>query len=84
MAQAAGLKYINIQSMRRGDKLIPFEFNGRLSGSTAMVSKIFNAPEMFVRERLLGETLTRIENSTGHLEKPLIMSDFGKIRALEF
>jgi len=62
IACSLGLKYLNIQSMRRGDRLIPFEFNGRLSGTTAMVSKIFNAPEMFIRERFLGETIQRQQN----------------------
>ncbi|MDD5389275.1 MAG: ATP-grasp domain-containing protein [Gallionellaceae bacterium] len=62
IARALGMKYLNIQSMRRGDELVPFEFNGRLSGTTAMVSKVFNAPEMFIRERILGERLTRVDN----------------------
>jgi carbamoyl-phosphate synthase large subunit len=62
IARVLGMKYVNIQSMRKGNKLIPFEFNGRLSGTTAIVSKVFNAPEMFIRERLLGERLERIEN----------------------
>ena len=62
IARRLGLKYVNIQSMRRGDLLVPFEFNGRLSGSTAMVSRVFNAPEMFIRERLLGEELQRAVN----------------------
>ena len=62
MARALGMKYLNIQSMRRGDKLVPFEFNGRLSGSTAMVARVFNAPELFLRERILGQHLDRVEN----------------------
>lgn len=62
IARALGMKYLNIQSMRRGDELVPFEFNGRLSGTTAMVSKVFNAPEMFVRERILGEHIARVDN----------------------
>ncbi len=62
MARALGMKYLNVQSMRRGHELVPFEFNGRLSGSTAMVARLFNAPEMFLRERLLGERLERIDN----------------------
>jgi carbamoyl-phosphate synthase large subunit len=62
MTRKLGMKYLNIQSIRRGDHLVPFEFNGRLSGSTAMVAKIFNAPEMFIRERLLGESLDRIDD----------------------
>jgi carbamoyl-phosphate synthase large subunit len=63
IARKLGMKYLNIQSMRRGSELVPFEFNGRLSGTTAMVSKVFNAPEMFIRERLLRENLARVDNS---------------------
>lgn len=62
MARALGMKYLNVQSMRRDHELVPFEFNGRLSGSTAMVARLFNAPEMFLRERLLGERLERVDN----------------------
>lgn len=62
IARTLGMKYLNIQSMRRGNELVPFEFNGRLSGTTAMVSKVFNAPEMFIRERILGEKLQRVDN----------------------
>jgi carbamoyl-phosphate synthase large subunit len=62
MARKLGLKYVNIQAMRRDDLLVPFEFNGRLSGSTAMVSRVFNAPEMFINERILGEKLQRVVN----------------------
>ncbi len=64
IACSLGMKYLNIQSMRRGDRLVPFEFNGRLSGTTSIVSRLFNAPEMFIRERLLGEILERVENPT--------------------
>lgn len=62
IARALGMKYLNIQSMRRGSELVPFEFNGRLSGTTAMVSRVFNAPEMYIRERLMGECLARVDN----------------------
>lgn len=63
IALSLGMKYLNIQSMRRGGVLVPFEFNGRLSGTTSIVARIFNAPEMFIREELLGEFLLRVENS---------------------
>ena len=62
IALKLGAKYLNIQSMRRGHELIPFEFNGRFSGTISMVSKVFNAPEMFIRERILGERLVRIND----------------------
>lgn len=53
------LKYVNIQSMMSGDTIIPFEFNGRLSGSTAMVAKVFNAPELYIREKILGHRIEK-------------------------
>jgi carbamoyl-phosphate synthase large subunit len=62
IARTLGMKYLNIQSMRRGGELVPFEFNGRLSGTTAMVARVFNAPEMFIRERILGERIARVDN----------------------
>lgn len=62
IARTLGMKYLNIQSMRRGAELVPFEFNGRLSGTIAMVSRVFNAPEMFIRERILGERIARVDN----------------------
>lgn len=60
MTHRLGAKYLNVQAMRRGNELVPFELNGRLSGTTAMVSRVFNAPEMFIRERVLGERLYRV------------------------
>jgi carbamoyl-phosphate synthase large subunit len=64
IARQLGMKYLNIQSMLRDGVLIPFEFNGRFSGTTAMVGRVFNAPEMYIRERLLGETLERVDDTT--------------------
>lgn len=64
IAKKLGMKYLNIQSMYRDGVLYPFEFNGRFSGTTGMISrKVFNAPEMYIRERLLGETLQPVKNS---------------------
>lgn len=63
IARRLGMKYLNIQSMLRQGVLVPFEFNGRFSGTTAMVGRVFNAPEMYIRERLLGETLDRVANT---------------------
>lgn len=59
MAARLGLKYLNIQSRLRDDHLVPFEFNGRFSGTTGILRRLFNAPEMLVREWLLGESLER-------------------------
>lgn len=54
IAKKLGMKYLNIQSKRVGDKIFPFEFNGRFSGTTGIISqKVFNAPEMFIKERFL-------------------------------
>ena len=64
IARSLGMKYLNVQSILRGNQLIPFEFNGRLSGSTAIVAKVFNAPEMFIKERLLGEKLSPVNNNS--------------------
>ena len=62
IARKLGLKYLNIQSMKKGDSLYPFEFNGRFSGTTSMVSHVFNAPEMFIREKILKEKLVPSDN----------------------
>ncbi len=57
-----GMKYLNVQSRKRNGTLMPFELNGRFSGTTGMVSKVFNAPEMFIRERVLKEALVPVTN----------------------
>jgi carbamoyl-phosphate synthase large subunit len=57
MARRLGLKYLNVQARRVGDRLVPFEFNGRFSGTTGILARVFNAPEMVVREWLRGERL---------------------------
>ncbi len=63
VAKAVGLKYLNIQARRKDGKFYIFEFNGRLSGTTGVISRVFNAPEMAVREMILGEKLQKVENS---------------------
>jgi carbamoylphosphate synthase large subunit len=63
IAVSLGMKYLNIQTMRRDNVLIPFELNGRLSGTTSIVSKIFNAPEMFILEKIFKQTLQRVRNN---------------------
>ena len=79
IAKSIGMKYLNIQSMRRGNKLVPFEFNGRLSGSTAMVAHVFNAPEMFIRERLLAMPIERNLNT----DEFVVMRYYDEIYASE-
>ncbi len=63
VAKKLGLKYLNIQARKIGGKFYIFEFNGRLSGTTATVSRVFNAPEMAVRELVLNERVERVENN---------------------
>lgn len=57
------MKYVNIQAMLVDGTLIPFEFNGRLSGTTEMISRVFNPPELFIRERILGHEIQHSENN---------------------
>lgn len=58
-----GMKYLNIQFRLKDDEILPFEFNGRFSGTTGIISRIFNAPEFFIRERLLGENINYLKNN---------------------
>jgi len=62
MAISLGLPYLNIQSMKIDGKLVPFEFNGRFSGTTGMISKVFNGPDFYIREHVLNEKLKPINN----------------------
>lgn len=62
IAKLLGMKYLNIQSMRKGDILYPFEFNGRFSGTTGIISRVFNAPEMFIKEVILKEDIAKNMN----------------------
>lgn len=57
IAKKLNMKYINIQAVYDGDILLPFEFNGRLSGTTGAMRHIFNVPELFIRESILNETI---------------------------
>jgi len=58
IAKSMDMKYINIQATYKDNDLKPFEFNGRMSGTTGAMRRVFNAPEIFIKERLLGETVT--------------------------
>ena len=62
IATKLGLDYVNIQFRLKNDLPCPFEFNGRFSGTTGMISRIFNAPEMWLKENLLGESLPVFDN----------------------
>ncbi|MCP4049669.1 MAG: ATP-grasp domain-containing protein [bacterium] len=57
IAVKMGMTYLNIQSRDKGGVLYPFEFNGRFSGTTGIISRVFNAPEMYIREKILKEKI---------------------------
>jgi len=63
VAETLGMKYLNIQARLFKDEAYIFEFNGRFSGTTGIISRVFNAPEMFIREKLLNEKLPKIDNT---------------------
>lgn len=77
IAKKIGMKYINIQSRERNGILYPFEFNGRFSGTTGIISRIFNAPEMYIREKVLQESLSEVKNT----EKFFVMRYYEEIYA---
>lgn len=56
-----GLPYLNVQSIKVNGKLIPFEFNGRFSGTTGIIRKVFNGPELQIKEYFLNESLVCLE-----------------------
>lgn len=57
---------LNIQLMLGEDGPIPFEFNARFSGTTAVRSYFgFNEPEMTVKSYYMGESLNEVEYRTG-------------------
>ena len=62
VAKKLGLKYLNIQARKVDDILYIFEFNGRLSGSTAIFSQVLNGPVMAVKELVLKESVPKIED----------------------
>ena len=57
------MKYVNIQGRLKNNRLYIFELNGRLSGTTGIISRVFNAPELFLRERIFGEPIKRVVNN---------------------
>jgi carbamoyl-phosphate synthase large subunit len=62
IAKALKLKYLNVQFRMKEGNVYPFELNGRFSGTTGIISKVFNAPEMAVRETILSEEIKPINN----------------------
>jgi carbamoyl-phosphate synthase large subunit len=57
IASKLHLPYLNIQSIKKNGEFIPFEFNGRFSGTTGVIRKVFNGPELQIKEFLLKEQL---------------------------
>lgn len=63
IARKMNMKYLNIQAVYYKDKVLPFEFNGRLSGTTGAMRQIFNVPEIFIRENILNEYIKPSNNN---------------------
>ena len=82
VATQVGLKYLNIQFRLKEGAPCPFEFNGRFSGTTGMMKRIFNAPEMLVKEKILKKHIITQTNSTkfyvmrSHSERYVSLEDF--------
>lgn len=55
IAKQMNMKYINIQAVYKDKKLYPFEFNGRMSGTTGAMRSIFNVAENFIKEVVFKE-----------------------------
>lgn len=55
IAKKLGLNYVNIQFKLKDGLPCPFEFNGRFSGTTGIISRVFNAPEFWLRENIMNE-----------------------------
>ena len=55
IAKKLGLNYVNIQFKLKDGLPCPFEFNGRFSGTTGIISRVFNAPEIWLRENIMDE-----------------------------
>jgi len=62
IAKKLKIKYLNIQSRLVNNKLVPFEFNGRFSGTTGIISRVFNAPEMYIKEIFLNQNIERVNS----------------------
>jgi len=62
IAKKMNMKYLNIQAVYENNKVLPFEFNGRLSGTTGAMRQIFNIPEMFIKECILKEYISPSDN----------------------
>ena len=71
IALSMDMKYINIQAVYKNEKLYPFEFNGRMSGTTGAMCSIFNVAENFIKERVLKKKIDLV-----NVEKNLYLSRY--------
>lgn len=62
IAKKMDMQYLNIQAVYQDNIVLPFEFNGRLSGTTGTIRHIFNVPEIFIKENILNEYCNPINN----------------------
>ena len=73
------MKYLNIQFRLKNGKVCPFELNGRFSGTTGIISNVFNAPEMAIRELILKENISPLL----HSEKFYVMRYYEEVFATQ-
>ncbi len=83
IAKKLGVKYLNLQTIIVNNNLVPFEFNGRFSGTTGIVSKIFNAPEMYIKERLLNKEIERVSNNKKFIAMRYYAVEFATLNQAE-
>lgn len=79
IAKKLGLNYVNIQFRLKDGLPCPFEFNGRFSGTTGIISRVFNAPEIWLRENILKEYVEPCQN----VEKFYVMRYCEEVYATE-
>ena len=79
IAKHVKMKYLNIQFRLKNGRVCPFELNGRFSGTTGIISNVFNAPEMAVKELVLKENIA----PHLHSDKFYVMRYFEEIYTTE-
>jgi carbamoyl-phosphate synthase large subunit len=79
VARALDLKYVNVQFRLKNGDVCPFELNGRFSGTTGIISSVFNAPEMAIRETILNEEIA----ANNDRKKFYVMRYYDEIYATE-
>jgi carbamoyl-phosphate synthase large subunit len=79
IAKSIGLKYTNIQFRLKDGEVCPFEINSRFSGTTGIIGRVFNAPEMAIKEKVLNRKINKVVNR----EKFYVMRYYEEIYATE-